>query len=222
MGWPGQVAPSTQGEHVRPPRSVRRLRRRAEKGGEGARARHVEGLEELPLVRGAVPVHGDGDVRLVLVLEGEREASLRLRGAARVSSACSGWRKRPGCGEAPPGQGAGWGARREVLRHRRVAAGERTREKRVGSAGVPLTPRAVWAPTIPFPPKKFASRLYMCIDPPRPLDAPPTLPISSAMTCAAGADFSTRDRRRRRGARSCSPPRRYRRGRCACSGLCTT
>ena len=37
-------------------------------------------------------------------------------------------------------------------------------------------------PTMPLPPKKCASRLYMCMLPPMPLLAPSTRPISSAIT----------------------------------------
>jgi hypothetical protein len=41
----------------------------------------------------------------------------------------------------------------------------------------------VWrVPTMPLPPKKCASRLYMCMLPPMPLLAPSTRPISSAIT----------------------------------------
>ena len=42
------------------------------------------------------------------------------------------------------------------------------------------------APTIPCPPRKFALRSKMCIEPPLPRAAPVTRPNSSAMTFRAG------------------------------------
>jgi len=39
---------------------------------------------------------------------------------------------------------------------------------------------------LPLPPKKCASRLYMCMEPPMPLAAPSTRPISSAITSRQG------------------------------------
>ena len=60
----------------------------------------------------------------------------------------------------------------------------RGEEKNISGSGVRGAPARAPsdAPTMPLPPKKFASRLYMCMLPPMPLLAPSTLPISSAMT----------------------------------------
>ncbi len=41
-----------------------------------------------------------------------------------------------------------------------------------------------WAPTIPFPPKKFLA--YMCMEPPLPRTHPDCLPVSSARTPSTG------------------------------------
>ncbi len=34
----------------------------------------------------------------------------------------------------------------------------------------------IWPPTMPQPPRKFFSRLYMCIEPPLPFEQPSTRP----------------------------------------------
>ena len=67
-----------------------------------------------------------------------------------------------------------WGWRRRLG----FAAGRKYLRVR-GSGG---SSREGDAPTMPLPPKKFVSRLYMCMLPPMPLLAPSTLPMSSAMT----------------------------------------
>ncbi len=56
------------------------------------------------------------------------------------------------------------------------------RGENISGSGVRGAPGEGDAPTMPLPPKKFVSRLYMCMLPPMPLLAPSTLPMSSAMT----------------------------------------